>query len=133
MKSFITLLTALLATPVSSISLHKAMRKINKDDAKFCPINPPAGGRTWTLCEGPQFAPPTPEMQQKGTVASNVMRCTKEMNFQSLCCLDYANFDAYLSTFGPMTLDLAQIPAAPGAQVPGGLAFSKLSYKSRPD
>ena len=38
------------------------------------------------------------------------MRCTPEMDFKALCCLDYTNFESYLTRAGPMTLQLAQVP-----------------------
>ncbi|CAD7939325.1 unnamed protein product, partial [Amoebophrya sp. A120] len=70
---------------------------------------PPVTGRVWSLCEGHQFEPPTEEQKLAGVKASNNMKCTREMSFEQLCCMDFANFEKHLSVKGGMTLDLAQV------------------------
>lgn len=102
------------------------LRKGKKNLAKKCPIPTPSAGRTWSVCEGPQFAPPTNSMLASGVESSNSMRCTPEMNFEALCCLDYANFESYLTRAGPMTLQLAQVASnTPGVGGMGGMALNQ--------
>ena len=59
-------------------------------------------------------------MQASEVTSANSMRCTKSMNFEALCCLDYGNFQSYLTDSGPMTLTAAQTSSA---TAPGGLAL----------
>lgn len=75
----------------------------------------PAHGRVWTLCEGKQFRSPTHEQKIAGVKASNKMKCTAELSFEQLCCLDFANVETAMTVQGGMMLDLAQVEDDSGA------------------
>ena len=92
-------------------ALHSTRGKLGNHTTE----SEPKSGRTWMICEGPQFRPPSDEQVLAGVKAASDMRCTQELGFRELCCLDYSKLDseALMPHRGAMMLDLAQTTVDP--------------------
>jgi len=93
------------------------------DRPKSC-ANPGDGQtRVWYACVGKEFDQPSSDEAALGVETASMMCCTEEVNFECLCCMDFAQ-PLEFKRCGVASLKGAQKPkGSPGAmEVDGGLS-----------